>query len=418
MTQQEKDGMLSPYRVLDLTDEKGLFCGKLLGDLGADVIKVEKPGGDPARAIGPFYHDEPDPEKSLFWWAYNTSKRGITLDMTKSEGQDIFKRLVQTADFVVESFHPGYMESLGFGYSALESINPRVIMVSITPFGQTGPYRDYKGPDIVTWALGGHTYQVGEADRPPVRISHHSHSYLHAAAEAAVGAMVALRYRRMTGKGQQVDVSIQEAVLHSTDQQETTGRWDAIHVNRRRGVPWPRPDLKATGLWPCKDGYVVWIYWFGLSANWTRPLIEWMQEEGELDDYLRNFDWEGFDPVNMTQDVLDRIAEPTRRFFLKRTKAELYQRALTKRIQLYPLSTSADILEDPQLAGRGYWVDIEHQDLGSTIRYPGAFVRASETPASVWRRAPRTGEHNQEIYGQDLGISKEELEALKAKAVV
>ncbi|MEE8419571.1 MAG: CoA transferase, partial [Dehalococcoidales bacterium] len=145
MTEKEKsEGMLSPYRVLDLTDEKGLLCGKILGDLGADVIKIERPGGDPARRLGPFYKNEPDPEKSLFWFALNTSKRGITLDIETAGGQEIFKQLVKGADFVIESFSPGYLDKLGLGYPALEKINPGLILVSITPFGQTGPYRDWK----------------------------------------------------------------------------------------------------------------------------------------------------------------------------------------------------------------------------------------------------------------------------------
>ena len=139
MAQRKIEGMLGPYRVLDLTDEKGLLCGKLLGDLGADGIKIERLGGDPARRLGPFYHDEADPEKSLFWFALNTSKRGITLDIETTDGQEIFKKLVKSADFVIESFSPGYMDKLGLGYSALEKVNPGVIVVSITPSGQTGP---------------------------------------------------------------------------------------------------------------------------------------------------------------------------------------------------------------------------------------------------------------------------------------
>src|SRR3990170_3305135 len=169
---KKAEGMLSPYRVLDLTDEKGLLCGKILGDLGADVIKIERPGGDPARRIGPFYHDEPHPEKSLFWFAFNTSKRGITLNIETADGQEIFKRLVQTADFVIETFPPGYLAKLGLGYSDLEKINPGIILVSITPFGQTGPYKDWKGADIVAWATGGDMAPWGEPDRPPIRISH------------------------------------------------------------------------------------------------------------------------------------------------------------------------------------------------------------------------------------------------------
>jgi crotonobetainyl-CoA:carnitine CoA-transferase CaiB-like acyl-CoA transferase len=135
---KEPDGLLSPYRVLDLTDEKGLVCGRILGDFGADVIKVEKPCGDPCRNIGPFYHDIPDPEKSLFWFAYCANKRGITLDIESADGKEIFRKLVKTGDVVLESFHPGYMARLGLGYDDLSKINPGIIMTSITPFGQTG----------------------------------------------------------------------------------------------------------------------------------------------------------------------------------------------------------------------------------------------------------------------------------------
>jgi benzylsuccinate CoA-transferase BbsE subunit len=418
MTQSEKEGMLSPYRVLDLTDEKGFLCGKLLGDLGADVIKVEKPGGDPSRNIGPFYHDQPDPEKSLNWFAFNTSKRDITLNIESADGKEIFKRLVKTADFLIESFPPGYLDGLSIGYGVLEKLNPGLIMVSITPFGQTGPYTEYQAPDIVAWAMGGHMYQIGDPDRPPLRISYHSQSYLHASAQAAVGAMLALQYRALSGEGQQVDVSIQEAVLHSTDQQETTGRWDAIRAIRRRGDAWPRPGLDVTRMWPCRDGFVMWVYWFGLSSAWTMPLIKWMEEEGKLDPFLRDFDWAGFDWATATQDVLERIAEPTRRFFMTHTKAEIYRRALTQRIQLYPLSTTADFLADEQLKGRAYWVQLDHPELGTSITYPGAFAKSTLMPAKVSRRAPLIGEHNEDVYKKELGMSKQDLLVLKEAGVI
>ena len=154
----KSEGSLSPYRVLDLTDEKGFLCGRIFAEQGADVVKIEPPEGDPARKVGPFYQNIPDPEKSLFWFAYNAGKRGITLNINSQEGQDIIKRLVKTADFLVESFTPGYMEGLGLGYRELEKINPRLIMASITPFGQTGPYAHWKGPDIVPWAMGGYMW--------------------------------------------------------------------------------------------------------------------------------------------------------------------------------------------------------------------------------------------------------------------
>jgi len=156
--------MLSPYRILDLSGEQGLLCGKILGDLGADVIKIERPGGDPARRLGPFYHDDPHPEKSLFWFALNTSKRGITLNIEDVAGRDIFRNLVKTADFVIETFSPGYLDRLGLGYRDLEKINPAVILVSITPFGQAGPYKDYKSSDIVAWAMGGENQEFTDMD--------------------------------------------------------------------------------------------------------------------------------------------------------------------------------------------------------------------------------------------------------------
>ena len=145
--EENVEGMLTPYRILDLTNERGYICGQLLGDLGADVIKIEKPGGDPGRSIGPFFHDIPDPEKSLYWFSFNTNKRGITLDIETVDGQEIFKRLVRDADIVIESFDPGYMDKIGLGSPVLNQVNPRMIMTSITGFGQTGPYKDFKAPD-------------------------------------------------------------------------------------------------------------------------------------------------------------------------------------------------------------------------------------------------------------------------------
>ena len=139
----EHDGLLTGFRVLDLTDEKGDFCGKVLGDFGADVIKIEPPGGSTARNIGPFFKDSPHPERSLFWLAYNTSKRGVTLDMEQAAGREIFQRLAKTAHFVVESYPPGYLERLGLAYPELELIKPDIILTSITPFGQSGPYSGY-----------------------------------------------------------------------------------------------------------------------------------------------------------------------------------------------------------------------------------------------------------------------------------
>ena len=184
--------MLNGCRALDLTDENGLLCGKLLADLGADVIKIEKPGGDAARQQGPFFHGEADPEKSLYWFAYNTNKRGITLDLEKREGRAVFLDLAKTADFVIESFPPGWLDKRGLGYEALKAVKPDIILTSITPFGQSGPYRDYRTSDIVTMGMTGILYQTGDHDTPPVHMSQ-AQSPMHAGADAAVGTMLAGR---------------------------------------------------------------------------------------------------------------------------------------------------------------------------------------------------------------------------------
>ena len=410
------EGMLSPYRVLDLTDEKGLICGKILGDLGADVIKIERPGGDPARNLGPFYHDKPDPEKSLFWFAFNANKRGITLDIETANGQGIFKRLVKSADIIVESFPLGCMDKLGLGYSTLEKVNPGVILVSITPFGQSGPYKDYKISDIVAWALGGYMYSVGDADRPPVRIGHLPQAYLQAGGQAAQGAMMALYYREMTGEGQFVDVSIQDSVTRCTPER-ITHHWDFTKRIWRRGGRLSLVSVRR--IWPCKDGYVYAIYWSGQFARrWNSPLVRWMESEGVADDFIREFDWDTFNMGETNKEIVDGIEKPTLRLFEKHTKKELLEGALKHNVQVYPLSSTEEIVNSPQLAARDFWVDVEHPELGASITYPGPFAKATESPPRIFRRAPLIGEHNQEIYEKELGISKEKLLILKQAKVI
>jgi benzylsuccinate CoA-transferase BbsE subunit len=410
--------MLSPYRVLDLAGEMGLFCGKVLGDLGADVIKIEPPRGDPARRIGPFYHDEFDPEKSLFWFAYNTSKRGITLNIETADGRDILKRLIKTADVVIETYSPGYLDKLGLGYKDLDNIKPGIILVSITPFGQTGPYKDWKAPDIVAWAMGGEMAPFGDADRPPIRIGYHSQAYLNAGADGAMGALMALLHRANTGEGQQVDVSVQEAAIHCTE--HITSGWDLGKrvVKRGAGAGGTNVIKRLTRLWPCKDGYVSWFFWGGvMSVRTNVPLVKWMESEGVADDYILNFDWDKFGNET-TQEEINRIEAPTAKFFLSHTKEELFEGAVRTNTQVYPVSTPADMLADKQLAARHFWVEVEHPELGTTITYPGAFAATTEAPPRITRRAPLIGEHNQDIYEGELGISWDKLVVLKQAMVI
>src|SRR3989304_584329 len=204
--------MLSCYRILDLTGEKAFICGRALSDFGAEVIKIERPGGDPARFRGPFYKDVPDPEKNLTWFAFNANKKGITLDIQAEKGKEIFKKLAEKTDVVLESFTPDYLDGLGLGYEDLKKINPGIILTSMTGFGQEGPYRRYKDPDIVVRALGGLVYTAGYEDRPPLTVTYR-HTHHLGAMNGAVGTMIALCHRVLTGRGQHVDAITQQALV-------------------------------------------------------------------------------------------------------------------------------------------------------------------------------------------------------------
>lgn len=411
--------MLSPYRALDLTDDKGFLCGKILADLGAEVIKVEPPTGDPSRNIPPFYHDEPHPEKSLYWFAYNQGKKSITLNLEHPRGRAIFLELVKKADWVIESFPPGRMEELELGYDVLSRVNPGIILTRISPFGQTGPYRDFKGSDLVCIALSGLMYLCGEPDRPPVRISF-PQSYLHAAAEAAVGSLMAFYYRQISGEGQVVDVSIQESLLLATFNARPWWEFHRVIVKRqgakRAGISGGAVQRQT---WRCKDGYVTFvILGSATGAQTNKALVQWMEEEGMADEFIKGINWDEFDMATATQEFHDAIEERIQRFFLQHTKEELYEEAMRRRIMLYPVADIKDLAHYPQLEAREFWVQVEHPELGTSITYPGPFLKSSLKPLRVGRRAPLIGEHNEEIYGRLLGFSPKQIEELKQEGVI
>jgi crotonobetainyl-CoA:carnitine CoA-transferase CaiB-like acyl-CoA transferase len=226
--------MLSPYRVLDLTTERGLLCGHILGDLGADVIKIEPPGGSSARLVGPFFEDRPDLNRSIYWWAYNRNKRSITLNLETDEGRELFYRLAARAQFLVESNSPGYLTERRLGYEDLAARNRELIYVSITPFGQDGPKASYADSDLVILAAGGALLLYGDEDRPPVRVSV-PQAYLHACGDAAAGALVAHHERQRSRLGQHVDVSAQQSVTLATQANNLAYRLGADEARRMSG---------------------------------------------------------------------------------------------------------------------------------------------------------------------------------------
>ena len=414
--------LLSPYRVLDLTDHRGLLCGKILADLGADVIQIEPAGGSPARQIGPFYQDEVEPEKSLFWWAYAANKRGITLDIESAAGQELLFKLIKDSDFLIESFSPGYLDGLGLGHAALTEVNPGLVMVSISPFGKDGPYSQYKATDIVGTAMGGFMWLTGDADRPPVRVSF-PHFYLHGSAAGATGAMLAHTHRALTGQGQHVDVSCQQAVARTLA--HAPQHWDVEgNILQRMGVyRQTAGDSSVRTSWPCKDGYINYSPGgggAGVAAS-TRALLAWMADEGLGDEFLNSVNWEELGYGQMRGEIMDKAVDPLMRFFATHTRAELVAGSVEKRILLFPVSTQEDILAHPQLAARDYFQELEHPELGITATYPGLFIQEKdrdEQRLKIRRRPPLIGEHNREIYQDELGVSDGDLDELRSGGVI
>lgn len=411
--------LLNGVRVLDMSDGESSLCGKLLGDLGADVVKIEKPLGSDDRNIGPFYKDIPDPEKSLSWFAYNANKRGITLDITTSDGQTIFRKLAKNADVILESYPVGFLTELGLDYTSISSLNPGIIFTSITPFGQTGPYKGFKATDIVGMAMGGHLYLCGDDDRPPVRMNT-PQAYIHAAIEALAGISIALYVREICGEGQHVDISVQQSVIPATAQAVPFWQLSQTVLERagafRTGLT---SGSKQRQTWPCKDGFVNFvIYGAPIGPALNPPLLKWMEEEGFANDAVRKIATPDWDVSNMTQDEWTEIEAPIARFFMSHTKKELADGGVQRKFPLCPLSSFKDILHSDQLNSRQFWIEVKHPELNTNIKYPGFFAKFSETPCQFRRRAPLISEHNMEIYHDELCLSREEIIALKQANIV
>ena len=416
---EENRCLIRSPRVLDLTNKNGYLCSRILADLGADVIKVEKPGGDPDRDIGPFYQSTPNRDRSLLWFAYNANKRGITLNIGSDEGKQILKTLASRAEFIIESFPPGYMDELGLGYSNLSDINPRITYTSITPFGQTGPYKNFKASDLVVMAMSGLLYMTGRPGEAPLRISF-PQSFLLAAAHAAAASMIAYFYRETTGRGQHVDVSAQECVLWEISNAIPSWQLNQKILKRVGSYMSGRwADIKQKLLWKCKDGYVVfYILSGGFGVKTNRGIVAWLQEEGLASKLLTDVDWTVFDMSKQTQEKQDQMEAPIAELFSRHTKAELYGEALKRKIMLCPVSTARDICENAQLRARNFWAEVDHPEIPAKITYPGPFAKLSETPLATERRAPLPGEHNLEIYQKELSFSKRDLELLHQSGII
>ncbi|MGE0860281.1 MAG: CoA transferase [Gammaproteobacteria bacterium] len=395
--------MLDPYRVLDLTDDGAQLCGQILGSLGADVVLLEPPGGSRNRARGPFVDDLAHPDRSLVFWSLNRHKRAATLDLATAAGRERLRALAARADVLLESFTPGYLAGLGLDHAALARVNPRLVSVSLTPYGSHGPKAAWPASDLTALAASGVLYITGDADRAPVRLMV-PQAGLHGAAEGAAATLIALAARRRDGLGQHVDVSAQTATMLGTQFFALSDAWGTPQAERVAGGMKAGPVvLKFVN--PARDGHVSVTFFFGESGGpFARRLMHTLHERGYVDLATRDKDWinytslllSGAEPASELMRCIDCIAA----FTSAHTKAELFALARERDLLIVPVATVAEVAASEQLAARDYWVTVAHPELERAVRYPGAFAKFSATPLPTGRRPPLQGEHDAEIFGE------------------
>jgi crotonobetainyl-CoA:carnitine CoA-transferase CaiB-like acyl-CoA transferase len=400
-------GALSGLKVLEFSEFiSGPYCAKLMADLDADVIKIEKPGlGDRARSWGPFPGDIPHTEKSGLFLFLNTNKSGVTLNVESRQGQKVFRRLVDWADVLVENNPRREMARLGFDYRSLKKVNTSLIMTSITPFGQTGPYKDYKGSDLISShtsseAFGNPAEGVHDVGRyGPLKGPAHAADFM-TGLTAAVCTMSAVVSRQKGRPGRHIDVSAQEALASVTRQELAfcmcEGLWPTRQIGRKR---------RGGILYPCKDGYVcIWVgpHWQKLVTMMGNP--DWAQTE-----IFQN-------PASRAEHMEDfnRLVELWTR---ERTTAEIDQLGIIHDVPLSPVRTVKELVADEQLAYRDFFIEIDHP-LAGRLKYPGAPYKLSATPWEIRHRAPLLGEHNEKVYSQMLGYSRQDLVSMRQAGII
>ena len=392
-------GPLHGIRVIECGGMVGApYAAKLMADLGAEVIKIEEPGGDVSRQRGPYPGNIPHPEKSGTFLYLNTNKLGVTLNLQSAKGQELLKRLVSNADLLVHNYLPPQMGNRGLKYEELSATNSRLVVTSISPFGQTGPNRDLYMHDLNMWAAGGIVYLSGASGRPdlpPLKAFGQQAGY-QAGVNAAVASLGALFGRFSSNKGQHVDVSVQESLV-------------AIMENNY--VSWPYTQTLSSRLGfrlipqdvlQCRDGYIYFLaiedhQWKGALEVMGNP--EWAEADIFQDFASRSGNWDALKPL-LEDWMQDKSVQ------------EVYHAAQAKRVPFAPVSTMGDLLTSEHLNARGFFAEIAHPEAGQ-LKYPGAPYRFSASPWALRRPAPTLGQHNEEVYCGRLGVTKQELEELR-----
>lgn len=424
-------GFLSPYRVLDLTDHRGALAGHMLAQLGAEVIQVEPPEGSPARRHPPFAPRWPEGENSLYWAAYASGKRSVVCDATTEAGLALLHRLVATADFLIESAAPQEGRPDWLAPAALAAVNPRLIHVTITPFGLDGPKRDWADSEIILWAASGPLLLTRGMDEHPLRISV-PQAYHHAAGDAAGAALIAHFARLAGGTGQHIDISVQQCVPQATLSAVLA---DAVgHENFTPRPPKPgagaeaRPlDLSGSGArtrrskWRVRDGLAEMHLAMGPAGGVsTNHLFAWMRREGALDPRFHDWDWTTLhtriQAGEITEADIDAARDSVARFMSTRRKDELMDVAIAGDIRMAPIETVADLLASPQSEARGFFQRIEGP-FGDYV-LPGDFAVGAPEGFVDLGPAPRLGEHTDEVLADLLGLAPSEIAGLRAEGAV
>ena len=395
-------GPLSDLRVIEMgTLLAGPFCGQLLGDLGAEVIKIEPPNqGDPLRMWG----QEKADGKSLWWPVVARNKKAITLDMRQAEGQALLKELVAKADFLLENFRPGTLEKWGCGYDELAKINPRLIMIRVSGYGQTGPYSSRAGFGAIGEAMGGLRHVVGDPTTPPSRVGISIGDSL-AATFACIGALSALHYREQTGRGQVVDSAIYEAVLNMMESLIT--EFDKTgYIRERTGAI--LPHVAPSNVYPTSDGSMVLIAGnqdtvFGrLAQAMGRPELA---KDPEYATHLAR---------GRNQKKLDDLIGAWTR---TQTPTDLLNLMNESGVPAGLIYRAPDMLKDPHFAAREAIVTVPHPDFGE-LKMQNVAPKLSETPGSIRSPSPALGQHNDEVYLELLGLEARRYAALRSQKVI
>lgn len=396
------EGLVSDLRVLDLSQGiAGPLAAKLLADQGAEVIKIEPPEGDYARRRGPFPHNIPHPEKSLTFAYFNTGKKGITLNIRTPTGASLLKELARHADILIEDLRPGELASLGLGYDALEEVNGRLILVSVTPFGQNGPYKDFAAEDITLQAISGFLYLSGDPDKPPVQVALEQAQIMGGRC-AAIATMLAVMERWTSGRGQHVDVSIAEAVASQPPMHIV--QYSYLGVVATRGPRTPNPT--DGDYLPCKDGYICITT--GGGNPWEK-FAEFFQAPELLDPRYATREGRARYGAEIEQILVERLRE--------RGKYEVFHTGMQNRFVLGVVQTPEEVLACPHLQERQAFQEVEHPVLG-TLRYPRSGFRLNGCPAGNIHPAPLLGQHNEEVFCGLLGLPRDALARLRAAGVI